>query len=96
VLPGFIDLRLMRQSGEPYREAELMTAIAYTEVLQFIYQHLMNHVLARNVSFVFSFGDKKWFDAMYAASAPRMPQVAPAEQMPPPQANPTSTLALHA
>ena len=29
VLPGFIDLRLMRQSGEPYREAELMTAIAY-------------------------------------------------------------------
>lgn len=95
-LPGFIDLRLMRQSGEPYREAELMTAIAYTEVLQFIYQHLMNHVLARNVSFVFSFGDKKWFDAMYSVSAPRMPQPAPVEQTLPPQPKPAATLALHA
>lgn len=96
VLPGFIDLRLMRQSGAPYGEAELMTAIAYTEVLQFIYQHLMNHVLARNVGFVFSFGDKKWFDRMHAASAPQEPQPVPIEQALPPQLKPAATPALHA
>jgi hypothetical protein len=56
----------------------------------------MNHVLARNVSFVFSFGDKKWFDAMYAASPPRISQLAPVEQTLPPQPKPASTLALHA
>jgi hypothetical protein len=94
VLPGFIDLRLMRQSGEPYGQPDLITAIAYTEVLQFIYQHLMNHVLARGVSFVFSFGDKKWFDAMYPASA--APQLSPVPQTAaaPPQKLP-ETQALH-
>jgi hypothetical protein len=96
VLPGFIDLRLMRQSGAPYGQAELMTAIAYTEVLQFIYQHLMNRVLARNVGFVFSFGDKKWFDRMHAALTPQMPQPASIAQSLPPQPKPADALAIHA
>jgi hypothetical protein len=96
VLPGFVDLRLMRQSGAPYGQAELMTAISYTEVLQFIYQHLMNHVLARNVGFVFSFGDKKWFDRMHAALTPQMPQPASIEQVSPPQPKPAPALAIHA
>ena len=96
VLPGFIDLRLMRQSGAPYGQAELMTAITYTEVLQFIYQHLMNHVLARNVGFVFAFGDKKWFDRMHAALTPQMPQPASIEQVLPPQPKPAAALAIHA
>ena len=74
LLLGFIDLRLMRQSGDPYTREDLVTAIAYTEVLQFLYQHLMNHVLERGASFVFSFGDKKWFDRTY------LPQPAPAPQ----------------
>ncbi len=65
VLPGFIDLRLMRQSGDPYSREDLVMAITYTEVLQFIYQYLMNHVLKENGRFVFSFGDKKWFDKVY-------------------------------
>jgi len=76
LLLGFIDLRLMRQSGAPYTREDLVTAIAYTEVLQFLYQHLMNHVLERGASFVFSFGDKKWFDRTY------LPQPAPAPQPP--------------
>jgi hypothetical protein len=67
VLPGFIDLRLMRQSGDPYGRDELMAAIRYTEVLQFLYQGLMNCMVERDGSFVFSFGDKKWFDQNYPA-----------------------------
>jgi hypothetical protein len=82
VLPGFIDLRLMRQSGDPYGQEDLVTAIAYTEVLQFLYQNLMDHVVARNVSFVFSFGDKKWFDRIYSAPT------APVQSMPVAQAVP--------
>jgi hypothetical protein len=96
VLPGFIDLRLMRQSRDPYGQEELVTAIAYTEVLQFLYQHLMNHVLERNVGFVFSFGDKKWFDRMYPVSAAPMPQAAPvAQAVPLPQQAPPAPQALH-
>jgi hypothetical protein len=56
----------------------------------------MNHVLARNVGFVFSFGDKKWFDRMHAALAPQDPQPAPIEQALPPQPKPAAKLALHA
>lgn len=66
VLPGFIDLRLMRQSGDPYSREDLVTAIAYTDALQFIYQSLMNFVLKENKNFVFTFGDKKWFDKVYS------------------------------
>jgi hypothetical protein len=85
VLPGFIDLRVMRQTGEPYTREDLVTAIAYTEVLQFLYQHLMNHLLERGGRFVFSFGDKKWFDRMYpvypaqpATVSPPLPAAVPA------------------
>jgi hypothetical protein len=91
VLPGFIDLRLMRQSGAPYRRDDLATAIAYTEVLQFIYQHLMNGVLERDVGFAFAFGDKKWFDRMYAAPAA---PVQPVPAAPYPQQAPAAP-ALH-
>lgn len=66
VLPGFIDLRLMRQSGDPYGSEDLIKAIAYTESLQFIYQCLMNYVLNKNESFVFSFGNKEWIQRVYA------------------------------
>jgi len=88
VLPGFIDLRVMRQSGEPYGPGELTTAIAYTEVLQFLYQHLMNHVLAHDAGFVFSFGDKKWFDRVYASPGATAPssQPRPMPQHPAPPA----------
>jgi hypothetical protein len=97
VLPGFIDLRLMRQSGEPYGRDDLVTAIAYTEVLQFLYQHLMNHILEQNAGFVFSFGDKKWFDKMYPAQAAPAPQAAPATQAAPlpRQTPPAEQAALH-
>jgi hypothetical protein len=97
VLPGFIDLRLMRQSGEPYGRDELVTAIAYTEVLQFLYQHLMNHVLEMNAEFVFSFGDKRWFDKMYPARAAPVPQAVPATQAAPlpRQTPPAEQTALH-
>lgn len=72
VLPGFIDLRLMRQSGDPYSREDLVTAIAYTEALQFIYQSLMNFVLKNNENFVFSFGDKRWFDGVYSSQQPEV------------------------
>ncbi len=66
ILPGFVDLRLMRQSGDKYSRDELVTAIAYTEVLQFIYQNIMNYVLQDSNKFIFSFGNKKWFDKAYS------------------------------
>lgn len=72
VFPGFIDLRLMRQSGEPYSREDLVTAIAYTEALQFIYQSLMNFVLKENKSFVFTFGDKKWIEKVCLPQTPEM------------------------
>jgi len=97
VLPGFIDLRVMRQSGDPYTREDLVTAIAYTEVLQFLYQHLMNHVLERGASFVFSFGDKKWFDKLYPVQAAPVPQAVPAAQaLPLPQQTQPAAQILHA
>jgi hypothetical protein len=80
VLPGFIDLRLMRQSGNPYNQEDLVTAIAYTEALQFLYQCLMNHVLEHNVGFTFSFGDKNWFERVYPARTAPPPIVQPVSQ----------------
>lgn len=71
-LPGFIDLRLMRQSGAPYSQSDLQTAIRYTECLQCLYQNLMDYVTRTGDPFGFSFGDKQWIDATYAqAGAPR-------------------------
>lgn len=78
VRPGFIDLRLMRQSGDPYSQGDLITAIAYTEALQFLYQSLMNHVLDYDVGFTFSFGDKSWFERVYLARPVSPPQFATA------------------
>ena len=72
VFPGFIDLRLMRQSGDPYSREDLVTAIAYTEALQFIYQSLMNFVLKENKNFVFAFGDKKWIEKVCLPQTPEM------------------------
>ena len=80
VLPGFIDLRLMRQSGDPYGQEDLVTAIAYTEVLQFLYQRLMDHVLERNTRFVFTFGNKQSFDKLYASRTAAAPQPVPVTQ----------------
>lgn len=65
ILPGFIDLRLMRQKGEPYSLEELGTAIAYTEILQFLYQQLMNYIRESKMRFVVSLGEKKWFERAY-------------------------------
>lgn len=94
VLPGFIDLRLMRQSGEPYDKQDLITAIAYTETLQFIYQQLMNHLLAYDATFVFAFGDKKWFETAYSlVAAPQLSPVMPAAALPQKQ---SETQILHA
>lgn len=64
-LTGFIDLRLMRQSGEKYSMTDLVTAIAYTDALAFLYQALMNYICASNTDFRFSFGDKQWIDTRY-------------------------------
>jgi len=66
VLSGFVDLRMMRQTGEPYSLADLGTAIAYTEALGLVYQRLMDYVLASGDAFAFTFGDKQWFDTYYA------------------------------
>jgi hypothetical protein len=66
VLPGLVDLRLMRQTGESYSMVELGTAIAYTEALGLIYQALMDHVLAGNSpDFAFDFGDKRSIEKIY-------------------------------
>lgn len=64
-LTGFIDLRLMRQSGEKYSMTDLITAIAYTDALRLLYQALMDFVRASNTDFRFTFGDKQWIDSQY-------------------------------
>jgi len=48
----------------------------------------MNHVLAHDAGFVFSFGDKKWFDRVYAAPGATAPssQPRPMPQHPAPPA----------
>ena len=68
-LPGFIDLRLMKQSGDKYSMTDLVTAIAYTDALALLYQALMNYVCASNTDFRFSFGDKQWIDTRYLSRA---------------------------
>jgi hypothetical protein len=66
VLPGLVDLRLMRQTGESYSMVELGTAIAYTEALGLIYQTLMDYVLTGSgPGFMFDFGDKRWIEKFY-------------------------------
>src|SRR5260221_7132723 len=42
VYPGMVDLRLLRQSGEPYSEEELNTALTYTEYVRALQQSLSN------------------------------------------------------
>lgn len=72
VLPGFIDLRLMRQTGDPYTQEDLLSAITYTEHLQYIYQSLMNYLLKSKQSFAFSFGSKEWIDKAYSSRDPKI------------------------
>lgn len=68
-LPGFVDLRLFRQHGEPYSARDLGTALAYTEALGVLYQRLMNHVLATQDPFSFEFGSKAWIDRQFQTDA---------------------------
>ncbi len=76
ILAGFADLRLMRQSGTAYDLHEFATALACTEVLQFLYQKLMDHLLGTDARYAFTFGDKPWFDRAYAARPVPAPQAA--------------------
>ena len=67
VLTGFIDLRLVRQTGSKYNLDDLKIAIQYTETLQYIYQNLMNYLISDKNEFEFKFGNKAWFKENYIA-----------------------------
>lgn len=62
---GFFDLRLMRQSGKPYSQEDLKTAVAYSQVLRDFYQALMSLMEETPLEFRFNAFTKTWFQQCY-------------------------------
>jgi hypothetical protein len=63
--PGFYDLRVMRQSGQPYSRDELKKAVAFSRVLGLFYQALMDEVSAGRASFRVQGFHKAWYQERY-------------------------------
>jgi len=65
-LAGLIDLRVMRQRGEPYTKADLALTIRYTRLLQSLYQAVVDEYESNGTRFRFRFGGKDWINTAYA------------------------------
>jgi hypothetical protein len=65
-LAGLIDLRVMRQQGEPYTQADLALTVQYTRLLQRLYQAVVDEYERNGTRFRFRFGGKDWINAAYA------------------------------
>ncbi len=63
---GLIDLRVMRQRGEPYTKADLAVTVEYTRLLQRLYQTVVDEYERNGTRFRFRFGGKDWINAAYA------------------------------
>jgi hypothetical protein len=62
--PGMLDLRLMRREGNPYTPSELKRAIAYTGLLQALYQAVLDvGVETGKGHAVVGFGNS-WFESV--------------------------------
>ncbi|ADG06900.1 hypothetical protein [Kyrpidia tusciae] len=59
---AFFDLRLMRQSGPPYHEADLVEAVRYTCYLHAVYQALLDEAAESGFAFRFEGFTKEWYD----------------------------------
>jgi len=59
---GIIDLRLMRQTGLPYSDGEIMRAKEYSSYLKSIYQAVINYSVQNNRALtVDAFDGKEWY-----------------------------------
>jgi hypothetical protein len=63
--PGFFDIRLMRQAGEPFTLEDLKRAIVYTSYLKEFYQAMLDYVCSRGVAFKVTAFTKSWYEEHY-------------------------------
>lgn len=60
--PGFFDIRLMRQSGQPFCLEDLKRAIVYTNYLKDFYQAMLDYVCGRDAAFKVRAFTKPWYE----------------------------------
>jgi len=65
VFPGLVDLRLYRQQGEAYTDAELFNAISFTEYLRCAYQAWVDYQINAKRTVRIDAFDKDWFRQRY-------------------------------
>lgn len=65
--PGMIDLRLFRQRGHAYGEAELLQVLAFTELLRAFNQALSDYIDRSGQVLRLAAFDKEWFRRYYGA-----------------------------
>ena len=63
--PGVFDLRLMRQTGEPYSARDLSEAIALTGMLGEFYQAVLDRLAAGGPGFRITAFNKEWYAAHF-------------------------------
>jgi len=65
VYKAFVDLRLMRMSGEPYSESDLRLANYYTAMIKVAYQSIVDHVVQKGGNVQLRFATKDWYKQVY-------------------------------
>jgi acyl-CoA synthetase (AMP-forming)/AMP-acid ligase II len=68
VYPGMVDLRLFRQSGEPYTDDDLVVALTYTEYVRALHQSVSNHLARGGEPVCVTAFDKDWYRDYYGAA----------------------------
>ncbi|HEY6879431.1 MAG TPA: hypothetical protein VI299_15495 [Polyangiales bacterium] len=61
--PGIVDIRLMKSSGIPFTDSELLRAREYTGYIRALQQGLADECQARGKSYRITSFDKAWYDA---------------------------------
>jgi long-chain acyl-CoA synthetase len=67
--PGMVDLRLYRQRGLPYTDAEFLCALRHTECLRAAFQAFTDHVVRTASGVTIDAFDKDWFKRYYGGPA---------------------------
>lgn len=63
--PGLFDIRLMRQSGQPFSLEDLKRAIVYTNYLKDFYQAMLDYVCGTDATFKVTAFTKPWYERHY-------------------------------
>lgn len=63
--PGFLDIRLMRQEGEPFTLEDLKRAIVYTRQLKEFYQAMLDYACGLGAPFKITAFTKAWYEEHY-------------------------------